>query len=72
LLGIVIEGPADFDHTLGQRIVRNGRIRPDGIDQRRLGDQVTRVIDQIAEDIKGFGPEGDLLGASPQNPIPQI
>jgi len=39
LLRIVVERTPDFQNALGQRIVGGRNIRPDGVDELRLGHQ---------------------------------
>jgi hypothetical protein len=72
LLRVVVQGPPDSDHALRQRIVGDRSVRPNRLDQSRLGDQLPVVIDQIGQDLKRLRAERDLLAGAPKDSLLQV
>ena len=63
---IVIESPSDLEQTLRKRVVGNGRIRPDGIDEFSLADDAPVMLHQIRKNIEGLWPQRHFYVPAPE------
>ena len=55
-IGVILQCQAQFADRLGERVLGNGRVGPDGVEQLALGHQRPRTLDQVAE-------HGERLGS---------
>jgi hypothetical protein len=65
-LGNIAQGLAQLANTDGEHDLARRRLRPEGLQQRCFGQQLSRVFHQIAAEGEGLGPEGERLVAAPQ------
>lgn len=57
----VAERAPNLDQRLHERVVGDGDVLPDRVDQLRLGNQPARVDHEVRKDVVSAGPEPDLL-----------
>ena len=72
LLRLITERAPDLEEALRQRIVGDGRLRPDGVDELALGDQAAVALDEIREHLERLAAQRHLPGALPQEAAVQI
>jgi hypothetical protein len=63
-LGIIAQGPPDFDQTLRQGIVHNCRIWPDCTGDLSFVHQTAVVLNKVDEDFERLATECHLFGAA--------
>src|SRR5215471_12676754 len=54
LLRVIAQYPADLHQTLGQRIVGNGNVLPDGFDKLVFADKTSCPVNKIGEYFEVF------------------
>jgi hypothetical protein len=59
--GVVLQCPAQLADRLGERVLGNRRIGPDGVKQLALGHQGPRTLHQVAEHGESLGPQWNGL-----------
>ena len=70
--GVITQRLAQLAHADGQRHLAHRRLRPEGLEQSRFGEQLARVFHQIPEEGEGFRPQDPRLVAAPQAFVGQI
>ncbi len=56
----VPQGSPQVANRLVERVVRHGRVWPEGVMERLLGDEEARLRHEIVERVPSLGPQGDL------------
>ena len=69
---VVAQRPPDLHEALHQRVVGDGRVRPDGLHQLLLGDQPAGVPNEVGEDVEALRPEPDLAAVVQQRAARRI
>jgi hypothetical protein len=70
--GFVTQHLTQFENTNRRHRVANGDVRPNGVEQRFLGHQITGMIDQILQNIERLAPQAYRLIASPKLGVQKI
>ena len=69
---LVAQGMPHVSDALDQCIVGDEEPGPDCLDQLVLADHPARVLDKIAQDVEGFGPQLNVVVTAPQRASLQV